>query len=263
VARPDQQGAPLVVGPIYRVDTSSCYGATVLDLAVLGLLTEQPLHGYELKKRLTDLFGIAHSVSFGSLYPALGRLETLGAVAVVAEDSSAVADGLFDLSNSVGGESPSSRTRGAATRPTPVRGGRSRKVYAVTAQGQALFHQLLTEGGAPEDDRTFTLRLAFARYLSPALRITLLERRRAVLSARADEVAARSSSRRRSLDRYVRSLAEREQESLERELEWLGRLVDEERSAPETNSARSSAKDRRPSPDGEPLASLSQLQRGP
>ena len=52
----------------------------MLELAILGLLKEQPLHGYELKKRLTDRLGPLSSVSFGSLYPALARLETAGAV---------------------------------------------------------------------------------------------------------------------------------------------------------------------------------------
>jgi DNA-binding PadR family transcriptional regulator len=46
----------------------------VIDLAILGLLKEQPLHGYELKKRLTGVLGPLSSVSFGSLYPALARL---------------------------------------------------------------------------------------------------------------------------------------------------------------------------------------------
>src|ERR1700733_12011884 len=52
-------------------------------MAVLGLLKEQEMHGYELKKRLTDVFGLSTAVSFGSLYPALARLEVAGAVHVV------------------------------------------------------------------------------------------------------------------------------------------------------------------------------------
>ena len=53
----------------------------VIDLAILGLLKEQELHGYELRKRLGDLPGARSSVvSFGSLYPALARLERSGLV---------------------------------------------------------------------------------------------------------------------------------------------------------------------------------------
>ena len=55
----------------------------MLELAVLGLLKEQQLHGYELKKRLTEALGPFSSVSFGSLYPALNRLEAAGAVRAV------------------------------------------------------------------------------------------------------------------------------------------------------------------------------------
>jgi len=42
---------------------------------VLGLLSEQPRHGYELKKRLSEILGPLWGISFGSLYPALHRLE--------------------------------------------------------------------------------------------------------------------------------------------------------------------------------------------
>ena len=50
----------------------------MLELAILGLLKEHELHGYELKKRLSDTLGLASAVSFGSLYPALARLDKAG-----------------------------------------------------------------------------------------------------------------------------------------------------------------------------------------
>ena len=45
-----------------------------LELAVLGLLHESPLHGYELRKRVNLLFGWSRLLSYGSLYPALKRM---------------------------------------------------------------------------------------------------------------------------------------------------------------------------------------------
>src|SRR6059058_5320168 len=69
-----------ILVPIYRTDRS---GRHMLELAILGLLKEQELHGYELKKRLSAAFGPLSSVSFGSLYPALNRLEAAGAVKAV------------------------------------------------------------------------------------------------------------------------------------------------------------------------------------
>ena len=56
----------------------------MLELAILGLLKEQPLHGYELKKRLCETLGFLWGVSYGSLYPALRRLERAGAIEIVA-----------------------------------------------------------------------------------------------------------------------------------------------------------------------------------
>src|SRR5437867_1961137 len=74
------------VASIYRVDIS-IYSARhrmrMLELAILGLLKELPLHGYELKKRLNDSLGQFWGVSYGSLYPALARLEKLGAIEAV------------------------------------------------------------------------------------------------------------------------------------------------------------------------------------
>ena len=58
----------------------------MLELAILGVLKEQPLHGYELKKRLAEALGPLSSVSFGSLYPALKRLQTAGALEAVEPD---------------------------------------------------------------------------------------------------------------------------------------------------------------------------------
>src|SRR5581483_3552526 len=66
-------------------------GVPVLELAVLGLLKEQPLHGYELKKRLGETLGFLWGVSYGSLYPALRRLERDGAIEIVLEPAPAPA----------------------------------------------------------------------------------------------------------------------------------------------------------------------------
>ena len=50
----------------------------MLELAILGLLLQSPMHGYELRKRLTGLLGAFRAFSYGSLYPALHRLEQQG-----------------------------------------------------------------------------------------------------------------------------------------------------------------------------------------
>ncbi len=43
--------------------------ADVLELAILGLLHEQEMHGYEIRRRLRDELGLFANISFGSLYP--------------------------------------------------------------------------------------------------------------------------------------------------------------------------------------------------
>jgi len=48
--------------------------AELLEFAVLGLLHESPMHGYELRKRLNTALGTFRALSYGSLYPALRDL---------------------------------------------------------------------------------------------------------------------------------------------------------------------------------------------
>lgn len=50
----------------------------MLELAILGFLHEEPLHGYELKQRIRTLTGHFRPVSDGALYPAIARLEHAG-----------------------------------------------------------------------------------------------------------------------------------------------------------------------------------------
>jgi PadR family transcriptional regulator PadR len=53
----------------------------VLDMLVLRTLLFGPLHGYAIAKSLRDGSGEAISIEFGSLYPALKRLEMKGWIA--------------------------------------------------------------------------------------------------------------------------------------------------------------------------------------
>jgi DNA-binding PadR family transcriptional regulator len=171
----------------------------VLELAILGLLKEQQLHGYELKKRLADTVGSGSGsgASFGSIYPALGRLEKAGAVTVV---------------------------------PVPGVAGRGKKVYAITGQGERLFDELLVaDASTSEDERIFNLRLAFARHLSCEARIGMLERRRAFLLERLAKTRAAVRHGWGRFDAYSRSLMEHGNETTERDISWLEKLIARER----------------------------------
>ncbi|MGH9056164.1 MAG: PadR family transcriptional regulator [Acidimicrobiales bacterium] len=196
----------------------------MLELAILGLLKEQDLHGYELKKRLSDTLGLASGVSFGSLYPALGRLENAGAVeaVLVAGGTGAAA---APLTGSISGELAALRSGARRGRKT----GRSKKVYAITRRGEELFEELLTAQGRPgDDDRTFNLRLAFARYLSPDARMGMLEWRRAHIVERLVRLRARVKAA-CDPDGYAHSLMEHDREAAEHDLSWIDRLIESER----------------------------------
>ena len=195
----------------------------MIDLAILGLLTEQELHGYELKKRLGELLTGRASVSFGSLYPALGRLEAQGCVKAV-EQRTAVASA--PMTGSLAGELAAFKAR--VRESGLVKGGRGKKVYGITDLGRARLVELLTDLDV-SDDRSFTLRVAFARHLDPSARLELFERRRTELLGRRDSLARRSTSR--LGDRYVGALQERDADHLAHDLAWLDRLIDAERTA--------------------------------
>jgi DNA-binding PadR family transcriptional regulator len=204
----------------------------VLELAILGLLKESDLHGYELKKRLVDTLGLVSTVSFGSLYPALARLEAAGAVKAV-EAHPGQPEPPVPMTGSLGAELAAFRAR----RPVP-RSGRARKVYGITARGHELFEELLAADHASnDDDRLFNLRLAFARYLPHEARLGLLERRRAALVERLARARTAVRVGRERIDAYTRSLMEHGTETTERDISWLDRLIAAERqhSAKETD----------------------------
>ena len=206
----------------------------MLELAILGLLKEQDLHGYELKKRLAEALGPWSSVSFGSLYPALARLERSGAVEAANAEAPAgdpePALPVIPMTGSITGEIAAFRARRAAAGRRPAaRSGRGRKVYRITPAGDRLFEQLLESETAVDDDRVFTLRLAFCRHLRPEARLGLLERRRAQLVERLARTRTSFRSRRERMDLYTRSLIEHGTEATERDISWLDRLIAQER----------------------------------
>jgi DNA-binding PadR family transcriptional regulator len=187
----------------------------MLELAILGLLKEQPLHGYELKKRLGETLGSLWGISYGSLYPALRRLEHDGSIEIVEPE---VVAAPIPSTGSLDGDLAAARLRrpAKATR-------RTKKAYRLTARGDARLSELLVDDDSTGDDeRTFALKLAFCGNLDPEARLQVLTRRRAAL---ADRLArARRTSPNRG-DRYTRSLFEHRTQSTQRDLEWVDALI--------------------------------------
>jgi DNA-binding PadR family transcriptional regulator len=201
----------------------------MLDMAILGLLEERDLHGYEIRRQLRDNLGILANVSFGSIYPALTRLEKAGAVMATEAPTgspagqAAPSPTAVPPTGSLSGELAVLRAR----RHSQSRSRRGKKVYRITEIGRKLFAELLTEAGPVDDARSFGLRLAFARHLAPQSRLALLERRRAQLVQRLGE----AETPRTDLDVYARSVVQHTADGIARDISWLDALIASERAA--------------------------------
>lgn len=193
----------------------------VLDIAILGLLMDRDHHGYEIRTQLRDRLGVWANVSFGSIYPALARLERHGfveAVAVATPRMSSLSTG------SLSGERASLRS----LRATTGLGRRGRKVYRITDRGRLEFMALLGDPATLDDGKNFSLRMALAKYLTPNLRLGLLERRRADLLGRLVEV--RAGARNEELDDYARAVMDHAAKGVELDLQWVDDMLNTERS---------------------------------
>lgn len=182
----------------------------MVEFAILGLLHEAPMHGYELRKRLAALLGAFRAFSYGSLYPALRRLQRAG---LIVEDE------------------PDPVEDDGAARAARSWGRRARRVYKLTAEGKERFAELLVDGG-PEtwDDDGFGVHMAFFSRTPAEARMRILEGRRRRVEERREGLRAALSRAGEQIDRYTRELHRMGLESSEREVRWLNELIEHERS---------------------------------
>ncbi|MCP3993517.1 MAG: helix-turn-helix transcriptional regulator [bacterium] len=159
----------------------------MIDLAVLGLLRKQPRHGYELKARLLELGFLR--ISFGTLYPALRRLEKKGFIAALRQSG-------------------------------------RRKAYKLTATGEEELARILNASD-DDEDRRFNMRLAFFQYLEPAARLRTLKRRRNHLVGRLKtaQAALRRSLAEGLDDHYTAALLRHNIGTTEADIDWLNQLI--------------------------------------
>ena len=180
----------------------------MLEIAVLGLLNESPMHGYELRKRLANLLGAFRAFSYGSLYPTLRRLSEAGWITEEPPDS--------------------------GTGPVPVSVARSRRgkrVYRLSAEGKEHFAELLADVGPDAfDDEGFGARLAFFAQTRSEIRLQILEGRRRRVEERRDGMRSSLARTRERMDRYTLQLQEHGLESVDREVRWLTELIEQEKS---------------------------------
>jgi DNA-binding PadR family transcriptional regulator len=177
----------------------------MIELAILGLLQESPMHGYELRKELATKLGtIRAAISYGTLYPTLKRLHTAGWISENVPVSDTV---------------------------PPLTSRRGRVVYKITAEGKERFADLLAQAG-PEtyDDAGFGVHFAFFARTDRATRLRILEGRRRRIEERREglrEILARATDR---LDAYTLELQRHGLDACEREVRWLEELITNERS---------------------------------
>lgn len=176
---------------------------TVLETAILGLLKDSPLHGYELRKQLNSVLGSFRALSYGSLYPCLRTLERDGFIAGQSSH-----------------EAP----------PHALSGKRARIVYHLTEAGTKHFHDVLSSSGpAAWEDDSFDVRFAFFGQTDAETRIRILEGRRSRLNERLELVKESNLKARERFDEYTLELQRYGLEQVEREVSWLDGLINTER----------------------------------
>ncbi|MFI8566261.1 PadR family transcriptional regulator [Rhodococcus sp. NPDC078407] len=193
----------------------------MLELAILGLLLEAPMHGYELRKRLTGLLGAFRAFSYGSLYPALRRLQTDG---LIAEDAG----------------------------PELLVKRRAKRVYVLTPLGRERFAELVADTG-PQNytDDGFGVHLAFFSRTPAEARVRILEGRRRQVEERREGLRDAVAKANGTLDRYTRQLHQLGLESSEREVRWLNEVIAAEQAGP-TPAPSTTAPNRTVKTEGEP-----------
>lgn len=171
--------------------------ADSLEFALLGLLSESPLHGYELRKRLTVIFGPFRALSFSVLYPQLKRM-------VIAENIEAKEIGVTSK--------------------------RTRIVYTITQKGLMRFDELNSSVTADSwEDEGFGVRFAFFSPTTTLNRVRILEGRLERLREKADSMRSELATQPAGFDKYLEEWRRFSLESLEREYTWLEGMIKNER----------------------------------
>jgi DNA-binding PadR family transcriptional regulator len=193
----------------------------VLELAVLGLLLDAPMHGYELRKQLNSLLGTIRALSYGTLYPTLKGL---------------VAAGLIREAT----------TTDATT--STLASKRARIVYELTAEGKERFQSLVrSPGPSAWEDENFGVHFAFFARTDAASRLEVLEGRRSRMQERMEAARQSALRRRERFDQYTLELQRHGLESVEHEVRWLTELIDTERAG---NMTHLRDPDKDPPPSG-------------
>ena len=168
----------------------------VLEILILSSLRKGPMHGYELKRQVQR--PTFTRLGNSSLYPALRRFEQSGALTQHVEEQD---------------------------------GKPSRKVYTITEDGLAEFHELIATL-PPElavNEEEFLVRVGFFNEISRAQRLAILSARAAVLDGRIAQVVALVEDRKPADDRdWPSRAADQFLLGLRSERSWIEELKEEQ-----------------------------------
>lgn len=187
-----------------------------LEHIVLGLLLEQPCHGYALKQALSPALPRKKLVNDGILYPLLRRLESAGLVR--------------------------KKARKVAGRP-------DRNVFHVTAAGRKAFEAWLASDADEADEVTYDFFVGhpflgkhmFLGQLGPAqARAKLEAQRTAVVGKLAAFERIRAGMTERGVDPHRISILELGIEQTRAKKRWLERTLDSLGSGPRRGKKRAS-----------------------
>jgi DNA-binding PadR family transcriptional regulator len=162
-----------------------------LDILILSHLRSAPVHGYELKRRVSET--TAFALHNNTLYPALRRFEEAGAVSKTAVTQE--------------GRPP-------------------RHIYELTDLGRELLHELLIElpPEAAGTEEEFLTRVGMFDDLTPAERRGVLAARDAALVERLDHLTAMGERARSSQRGWGRRVTAELVERVHRERAWIAEL---------------------------------------
>jgi len=179
--------------------------ADSLQLAVLALLADGPLHGYEVRRRLDVRLGAFRALSYGTLYPALRQLQTAGWVEETTQ----------------------------ARVPGTVAPRRTRVTYALTADGREHLTHLLEEAGpdAWEDD-AFGVRFALFTRVAPRTRLRILQGRRTRMLERLEQLSHSIDRAQALVDEYALEAQRHGLATVRAEVDWLDGLIEAEERQP-------------------------------
>lgn len=141
----------------------------MIDYIILGSLTIRDMSGYEIRKLMSYSTAFFSNVSYGSIYPALSKLEKNGLV----------------ISKEV------------------VENGRYKKIYEITEEGRRLFNDMMEEPLRPFNFRyEILIRIFFAQNLSMPKLASLVAQHIEQLDELANELKEIDKSRMKGANDY-------------------------------------------------------------